>query len=164
MNNFKQFTKRVTINAPAQQVYDAWTSQQALETWFLRLALFTDSNGKERSPNQPVQAGDSFLWLWFGYDDNAREERQVITANGKNLFSFSFSGNCTVTVLVKEEDGETVCELTQEIPLEDESQRIALYNDCGTGWTFYLANLKSILEGGIDLRNKNIKITNVINA
>lgn len=24
-----------------------------------------------------------------------------------------------------------------------------------TGWTFYLANLKSILEGGIDLRNRN---------
>jgi hypothetical protein len=35
---------------------------------------------------------------------------------------------------------------------------------CKTGWTFYLANLKSLMEGGIDLRNKNEKIQRVINA
>ena len=35
---------------------------------------------------------------------------------------------------------------------------------CKTGWTFYMANMKSMLEGGIDLRNKNEKIQNVITA
>lgn len=30
--------------------------------------------------------------------------------------------------------------------------------------TFYLANLKSVLEGGLDLRNKNVNIPNVISA
>lgn len=35
---------------------------------------------------------------------------------------------------------------------------------CGEGWVFYLANLKSILEGGIDLRNKNDAIRNVLNS
>ena len=32
------------------------------------------------------------------------------------------------------------------------------------GWIFYLANLKSVLEGGLDLRNKRMEITNVITA
>lgn len=164
MNNWQKFTKRIPVKASLQAVYDAWTSQNALESWFLRFAGFTDSRGNERQRNEPVQAGDSFLWLWYGYDDNAREERQVITANGKDCFRFMFSGNCMVTVLVKEEEQETICELTQEISLEDDMQRMSIYLDCSAGWTFYLANLKSILEGGIDLRNRNPRITNVINS
>jgi len=35
---------------------------------------------------------------------------------------------------------------------------------CGEGWTFYLANLNSYLQGGIDLRNKNEKIQGVISS
>ena len=35
---------------------------------------------------------------------------------------------------------------------------------CKTGWTFYLTNLKSLLEGGIDLRNKDEQIKNVLNS
>jgi hypothetical protein len=33
-----------------------------------------------------------------------------------------------------------------------------------TGWTFYLANLKSVLEGGLDLRNKNARLQRLVNA
>jgi hypothetical protein len=29
---------------------------------------------------------------------------------------------------------------------------------CQLGWTFYLANLKSVIEGGVDLRNKNVDL------
>ena len=55
-------------------------------------------------------------------------------------------------------------ELTQEkIPLDEES-KVNYHLGCMEGWTFYLANLKSILEGGIDLRNKNVNLTKVINA
>jgi len=55
-------------------------------------------------------------------------------------------------------------ELTQsQIPLDDHS-RMSYYVGCTRGWTFYLANLKSILEGGIDLRNKNNKLLHVINT
>ena len=35
---------------------------------------------------------------------------------------------------------------------------------CLEGWTFYLTNLKSVIEGGLDLRNKNLDIKGVINA
>ena len=43
--------------------------------------------------------------------------------------------------------------------------RIAsIYVDCSYGWTFFLANLKSVLEGGIDLRNRNVDIKNVVNS
>jgi len=69
-----------------------------------------------------------------------------------------------VEVKIKTEGGENIVELTQsEIPL-DEQMRMSHYVGCTRGWTFYLANLKSIIEGGIDLRNKNIELVDVINT
>ncbi len=46
MNNWKQFTRRIPIKAPAKAIYDAWTTQQGLESWFLRMAAFTDATGE----------------------------------------------------------------------------------------------------------------------
>jgi hypothetical protein len=60
--------------------------------------------------------------------------------------------------------GETICELIQDRIPSNADLSHHLYVLCGEGWTFYLANLKSILEGGIDLRNKNIELTQLVNA
>jgi len=57
-----------------------------------------------------------------------------------------------------------VVELWQENIPGDEDSKVNLHMGCTKGWTFYLTNLKSILEGGIDLRNKNISLKNVVNA
>ena len=35
---------------------------------------------------------------------------------------------------------------------------------CKTGWTFYLATMKSLYEGGIDLRNRNERLQQVNNS
>lgn len=162
--NWRNFTKRIPVNASIETVYRAWTSQQALEQWFLRLAEFTKPDGKKRSADEQVEAGDSYKWLWFGYDDQAVELRQVIEANGRDKLQFIFSGGCIVTVLIKEEQGETICELSQHMPMEDEKRQCSFFIECGLGWTFYLANLKSVLEGGLDLRNKNIQLKEVISS
>jgi hypothetical protein len=50
------------------------------------------------------------------------------------------------------------------MPMDNESGQRYFFIECGKGWTFYMTNLKSILEGGIDLRNKNERKQNVINA
>jgi len=54
--------------------------------------------------------------------------------------------------------------LTQENIPEDNNPASNLLVGCVEGWTFYLANLKSYLQGGIDLRNKNVNIQGVINS
>jgi hypothetical protein len=48
--------------------------------------------------------------------------------------------------------------------MENPGEQQYFFIECGLGWTFYLANLKSILEGGLDLRNKNPEIQKMINA
>jgi uncharacterized protein YndB with AHSA1/START domain len=162
--NWKQFTKRITIHSSPQSIYNAWTTQQGLESWFLRLAEFKTPNGVLRKRNEPIQKGDRYKWLWFGYDDAIAEEKEVLLANGKNDLQFIFSGECIVLVTIKQEEGETICELQQTMPMDDEAEQRYFFIECGKGWTFYMTNLKSILEGGIDLRNKIPSVKNVINA
>lgn len=162
--SWKQFTKRITINAPAKSIYAAWATQQGLESWFLRLAQFTGPGSTLRPKNSPVEKGDKYRWLWFGYDDSFAEEGEIFSSNGWDQLQFSFSGGCIVTVSVKQEQNETICELVQQMPMEDESLQQFFFIECGKGWTFYMTNLKSILEGGNDLRNKNLAIKEVINA
>jgi uncharacterized protein YndB with AHSA1/START domain len=163
--NWHQFTRRITIKAPSKAIYEAWTTQQGLESWFLRQAkFFANSNVIPRPRQQQIQAGDRYEWLWHGYDDSVIEKNEILEVNGWDKLSFSFSGGCKVQVSIRQENGETLCELVQQMPLEDEQQQQYFYIECGKGWTFYLANLKSILEGGIDLRNKNHLITEVVNA
>ncbi len=69
--NWKEFTRRIPIKAPAKSIYDAWTTQQGLESWFLRLAQFTRKDGTIRAKNDRIESGDRYKWLWHGYDDEA---------------------------------------------------------------------------------------------
>jgi uncharacterized protein YndB with AHSA1/START domain len=162
--NWNQFTKRINVSASPKAIYEAWSTQNGLESWFLRLAQFTKPDGKQRPRNSPMEKGDRYKWLWYGYDDSVVEENEIISANGWDEIKFKFAGNCIVTVNVRQEAGESICELTQEMPMENVDEKQKFYTECGEGWTFYLANLKSILQGGLDLRNKNEAIKKLVNA
>lgn len=162
--NWKQFIKRITIHSSPESIYEAWTTQHGLESWFLRLAEFKSRDGLLRKRSESVRLGDRYKWLWFGYDDTVVEQKEILSANGVDELRFGFSGGCLVKVVVKEEEGETICELEQTMPMDDETEQRHFFIECGKGWTFYMTNLKSILEGGIDLRNKIERVKNVINA
>jgi uncharacterized protein YndB with AHSA1/START domain len=162
--NWNQFTRRVTIKAPAQVIYDAWANSEGIESWFLRKAAFTSPSNILRESTDPIQEGDHYEWLWFGYDDTVAETNEIMKANGRDFLQFGFSGGCIVSVYIKSEQGENICELVQQMTPPDEKEKQFFYIECGRGWTFYLANLKSVLEGGLDLRNRNVEIQDVINA
>ena len=161
---WNKFVKRITVHAEMQAIYNAWATQKGIESWFLRYAKFSTPENIVRNPEQFIEAGDTYFWLWHGYSDEVYEKRKIIEANGKDLLRFDFSGDCIVTVRVKTEGSENIVELTQENIPEDNDPATNLYVGCGEGWTFYLTNLKSVLEGGLDLRSKNMQISNVINA
>jgi len=86
------------------------------------------------------------------------EKGEVLEVNSIDFLKFTFSGGSVVSVSVESRNGLTILELTQEnIPQENDPLQNLLVQ-CQVGWTFYLANLKSIVEGGIDLRNKRLDI------
>jgi uncharacterized protein YndB with AHSA1/START domain len=145
-----------------RSIYEAWAVPSQLERWFVRSAEYAGLDGRPKNRDLEVEAGDGYLWRWHGHLDDASESGVITEANGLDKFTFTFSKGSSVEVLIVEEGNETVVALTQTgIPDEDDR---SIYVGDSEGWTFYLANLKSVLEGGIDLRNKNVEIKEVINS
>ncbi len=161
---FSQFRLRVNINSKIEDIYQAWATPAGLEKWFLRKAQFKDSQGTLRYKDALLQAGDTYEWYWHGYSDEVVERGKVILANQKDKFQFTFSLGCPVDISIYKEVGETIVALVEsDLPVDD-TNIIKHYVGDSRGWIFYLTNLKSVLEGGLDLRNKNENLTDVITA
>jgi len=159
--DWTKFELRIPVKAELQTIYEAWSTTQGLEKWFLRKADFFSTDGKLK----PIAEKDnSYYWLWHGYPDSAFERRKVLDGNGRDFFQFEFSGGCIVSIRLKKESTFTMVELTQENIPADENPQTHLYIQCQTGWTFYLTNLKSVYEHNVDLRNKDQNLTKVITA
>lgn len=162
--DWSKFSLKIYINTSMQHVYNAWTTRTNLEKWFLRKAEFTKKDSSIRDNNGTVEVGDKYSWLWHGHPDTTTENGTVTEANGKDRFQFVFGNAGIVTVQLKEAGEMTELLLTQhDIPV-DEDSKMNYHVGCSTGWTFYLANIKSVLEYGHDLRNKSLMHTNVINS
>ncbi len=162
--NWSNFIVRININAAAEKLYWCWATRQGMEYWFLRLSEYKKNDDSVRENNEPVQKGDKYKWLWHGWADDTVEYGDIIDCNGKDFIKFSFGKAGTCSVTIKKEGTENIVELVQENIPDDEQGKQNYHLGCKTGWTFYLTNLKSLLEGGIDLRNKNTALQNVINA
>jgi uncharacterized protein YndB with AHSA1/START domain len=162
--DWSRFELRININAPIQQLYNAWTTRKGIERWFLRLSEFKRPDGTACDPDEQVKKGYTYKWMWHGYDDNTVEHGEVLEANGKDRFRFSFgkAGICTVNIL--QDQDEAIVELVQENIPTDEQGKLNYHVGCKTGWTFHLADMKSLFEGGIDLRNKKIRAQEMLNS
>ena len=154
--NWTQFSKRIFINTDLKSAYNAWAKKEEIVKWFLSEAAFY-GEGEEAE----MVEGSVYKWSWFA--QNHYEEGVIIQANGIDAVTFTFAGNCNVQVQLSKVKNQTLVELTQsEIPL-DESSKENIRLGCAFGWTFYLLNLKSVLEGGLDLRNKDTTLIGVVN-
>lgn len=163
MENFDwtAFTLRIAIKAPVQTLYKAWSTQQEIEKWFLSEAKYLTTDEQALESVQPAEVGHHYSWRWFLYEEI--EKGKVTQANGKDLFEFTFAGDCLVSVTLTEEHEHTVVTLTQKnIPTDDHSKKYIRLG-CHGGWSFYLVNLKSVYEGGLDLRNKDNRFKPMLN-
>lgn len=163
MKNFDwtQFTRKMYIEAPIQKIYDAWAKPEEIERWFLEKACYFDLDEKLLSRKHPISEGLSYEWDWYLYD--ITEKGKILYANQKDHIQFTFAGNCIVDVKLKEFEKGTIVILNhKDIPTDDDSK----YNirlGCYGGWSFFLVNLKSVYEGGLDLRNKNPNLKPMLN-
>ncbi|MCX2449773.1 SRPBCC domain-containing protein [Pedobacter sp. PLR] len=158
--DWTSFTKTIAIKAPLTDIYNAWTRTQELEKWFLQQAIFTDA-GTVIDRKQNVTTGCSYSWFWHLYPDPM--PGLIKDTNGKDFLQFSFEGECLVDVNLTEKAGYTIVELSQyNIPTDDQSKQFIRLG-CASGWAFYLVNLKSVYEGGLDLRNKDGNLPPMIN-
>jgi uncharacterized protein YndB with AHSA1/START domain len=163
MKNFDwtQFTRKIAIKASVKSLYKAWTVPDELELWFLSEATYIDTNDNTIFKTQSIKKGYSYQWQWYLYPKT--ETGKVFIANGKDHVQFSFAGNCTVDVVLEPYEKGTIVSVTQKyIPIDDDS-KVNVRLGCDNGWSFYLVNLKSVYEGGLDLRNKDANLKMMFN-
>lgn len=163
MTNFDwtTFTRKIAIKATLSDIYNAWTKSSEIEKWFLSKAIFTDFNETPIHKDKPIEKGFAYEWSWFLYDTT--ELGRITDTNGKDFIQFTFAGNCLVDITLSTQDDYVIVELTQKnIPTDDNSKQ-GIRLGCDSGWSFFLVNLKSVYEGGIDLRNKDTSLKGMLN-
>ncbi len=135
-------TYQKKINAPADLIYRAFTSAAAFREW---LCDFSTSN--------PVEGGRLYLAWENGYFASGH----FTALEPQKTIAFSWIGKqepawTQVKVQIKPVDGET-CHLTlTHSGLGQEEVWQNARNEITKGWEKGLANLKSTLETGLDLR------------
>ena len=163
MTNFDwtTFTRKIAIKAKLSDIYCAWTKASEIEKWFLSKAIFTDTNEKPIGKDNPIEKGFTYEWNWYLYDTT--EQGKITDTNGKDFIQFTFAGNCLVDIKLSIQDDYVIVELTQKnIPTDDNSKQ-GIRLGCDSGWSFFLVNLKSVYEGGLDLRNKDTSLKGMLN-
>jgi uncharacterized protein YndB with AHSA1/START domain len=159
--NWSSFTKKISVNASLKTIYDAWTKSSELERWFLEKVTFYDDKSDLLDPYKNVTKGISYEWYWYLYEEPMRG--RITNANGRDFLQFTFEGDCLVDIKLEEKEGTTVITLIHHNIPEDDKSKQYVRLGCSNGWTFYLTNLKSVFQGGLDLRNKDADLGVMIN-
>lgn len=159
--DWTQFSRSIAVKAPIRSIYHAWTIPNELERWFLSEARFFDASDKQIDKTNQIVAGNRYEWHWHLWDGT---ETGILTeSNGTDHLQFTFAGDCLVDVKLSEYELGTILKLSQTNIPTDEKSKVNVRLGCDSGWSFYLVNLKSIYEGGIDLRNKDKNLKMMLN-
>jgi len=139
--DWSRFLVKIAIKAAPSKVYKAWTDPKMLDKWF------TYGCELELKKNGRFSMGDIYGNQW---------DMNVLGFRKNSLFRFTF-GNLgeEVEVKLRKKGRNTIVELRQHNMKTTPRFKWEMHMGCRCGWTFFLANLKSFIEHGIDLRSKD---------
>ena len=139
--NWKEFTLQAAFKGSPEKLYKMWTDPKLLCKWFLTDAKID------------LKKGGDYYFQWVM---NASEHGKVLAVRKNSLFSFTFAGG-KCDVKFRKSGKDCVISLRQYGIPTDEMHKVGTHMSCQIGWTFFFANLKSVLETGTDLREFNPK-------
>ncbi len=154
MNEFNydwtQFTREIFIQADLPTVFAAWAKPNEITKWFIA------STQQERPPEEVVQVGDDYLWHWH-QDVQATGTFLDVVENERLQFTFGdqatdLDKKIVVTVQFTDLGDTTSIVLKQENLPDTERGHVQWHMGCNMGWSFFMTNLKALLEHGVDLR------------
>ncbi len=156
--SFDQFTKKIYIKAPIQELFRYWATTAGITSWFLRKAVYKDTSDGIRRLDELIQVGDQYTWEWHNWE--GQEKGEVLQTNNRDKLEISFASSKLLLSL--EDAGKaTLLTLTQhQIPTDDAS-KLNIHYGCSNGWTFWLANLKAFAEHGILLNETEFDLTKI---
>jgi uncharacterized protein YndB with AHSA1/START domain len=147
---WRRLVQRIDVNAPREAVFAAWATAEGLRGWMVHESALLDPEGEEREPGAVARAGDRFR---NGWHTGLSGEGEVLEVRPGEMVRFTMEEGVEVEATMEPlEVGSVMVSLVQTHDLSDE-ENLARMLGFKEGWAFYLANLKSVLEGGRDLRN-----------
>ena len=154
--DWARLTARVYVRAHPARLFEAWATGPGLLRWLLKAAAFRAPQEQLPRPDAAARTGDAYRWTWRSAGRVA--EGRILAADWPERIEFTLgpAGKCRVSLTP---DGElTLVEVVQsDVP------DAATYLEWSNAWTFHLTNLKSVLEGGPDLREADPDRTDVVN-
>jgi uncharacterized protein YndB with AHSA1/START domain len=155
--DWTRFERQIFINADQRTVFRAWAVPEEIVKWFIATAEYVSVDHTPRRANDVVAAGDTYHWEWH-QDLSTRGTVLEVVENEKLVFTFGDKqpGADEKTIVTVEvlplEDGVTLLRLVQENMADTPSAHVSWHMQCNLGWSFFMTNLKGLLEFGVDLR------------
>jgi uncharacterized protein YndB with AHSA1/START domain len=154
----RPFTSKIWINARPEDLILGWTRTDLVTKWFVNQCEFLDVNGLA-CPN--ARPGGTYKWTWL---DGSVDASQVLEVEPTRVLYNWYNNQGTIEITATPDQSGSMVQLTQKMSDKIEPQEVLMAQyGCKIGWTFFLANLKSVVEGGIDLREKSPDRTHVLN-
>ena len=158
--DLNEFRHSIYLDAALEEVYMFAASAAGICKWFMGTAVYTESDGRELGSNENASRGCSFSWKWLEKD--LEIEGRVLEAAENKKFSFTFGKSFEVSFMLEDSGGRVLFTLHQKYAAGGEKNDFAHINCC-TCWVFFLTNLKSVIENGIDLRETIVSDDTLVN-
>ena len=148
--DWTQFDLHVAIDAEPDRILEAWSTIDGMESFFVEMMRITRPDGVERAPDERAEPEDKYVWRWQNGRCVLGEYRQP---QADNEVRFTF-GESKICISVKPYRDGSLLRLRQyDIP-ETEEARMHIHANCRGGWVYFLTVLKTLLEKGVDGRDK----------
>ena len=155
-----EFRHSILLAIQPQDVYRYIASSRGICSWFIGEAVYMKPGGEVRGEEENSAKGDSFRWKWLGKE--LQMEGEVLNSIEGELFEFTFGKSFIVSISLTEQNGRTLFTLHQSYRDGAEKNDFAHINCC-VCWVFFMTNLKSVAEHGIDLRETLADSDSLIN-
>jgi uncharacterized protein YndB with AHSA1/START domain len=155
--DWTRFERQIFIKADPAAVFRAWAVPQEIVKWFIARADYVSADDAPRRATDVVAAGDTYYWEWH-QDLNTQGTILEVVENERLVFTFGnkepdSDEKIIVTVeVLPQQDGVTLLRLVQENMADTPQAHVFWHMQCNLGWSFFMTNLKGLLEYGVDLR------------
>lgn len=157
--NMNEFSHSILLNTTPRSVFEYAATPEGLTKWFIGNAEYT-RNGNLVPSEELISAGDSYRWKWLAKDyETTGKTIQVIK---DERIKFTFGSMFEINVSVVAENSRTRFTLSQNYKPGTAKNDFAHINCC-VCWAFFLTNLKSVVEHGIDLRETEANDESLVN-
>jgi uncharacterized protein YndB with AHSA1/START domain len=147
-NNHSFVQQTVTIKSSPEVVFKALTQADELMRWF-----------PTRAESDPRPGGKFKLtWEFANANENGAQQGEYVEVVPNRKLSYTWTAESIPTLVtfnLNEADGETIVELDHS-SMRDGADHEKLHDMHANQWGFFMMNLKSYLEAGMDLRKEKL--------